>query len=229
MSGIVVLEEVELIPVVELEPAAFATQERTSPSGSFREVPEQWYRYWLDSVADSGLMDLTPVQRGSWHVPTTEFADPDRLRRLLKVIFREQGGIQSLPDPDDMLPLNGGLALSSPSQGVAVEPTCCADLGNVADWRHAVECREAVWQMLWIGHPWLSVMFQAPRLMISEPHESDRPTARWAVAPEQLERALVAADARLEQFAGHIAAVLSSLGYGGDHNLMGRTLAGLAR
>jgi hypothetical protein len=145
------------------------------------------------------------------------------------VVFREEGGIQSLPDPDDRLPLNGGLALGSPSQGVAVEPTCCADLGNVADWRRAVECRDAVWQMLWIGHPWLSVMFQAPRLMISEPNESESPIARWAVAPEQLERALVAAEAELERFAERIAAVLRSQGYGGDPNAMGRRLAGLGR
>jgi hypothetical protein len=228
MSGIVVLDEVELIPVVELAPVAFATQERTSPSRSFREVPEEWHRYWLDSVADSGLTGLTPVQRGSWHVPTTEFADPDRLRRLLEVIFREEGGIRSLPDPEDVLPLNGGLALSSPSQGVAVEPTCCADLGNVADWRHVVECREAVWQTLWIGHPWLSVMFQAPRLMISEPHESETPIARWALVPEQLERALVTAEAELERLAERIAAIPPLRDYGGDPKLMGRRLAGLA-
>jgi hypothetical protein len=61
-----------------------------------------------------------------------------------------------LNQPDGM-PLNGGLALRSQSQNVLIEPSCCADLGNVADWRKAVGYRGAEWRTLWIGHPWLLV------------------------------------------------------------------------
>ena len=229
MSSIVVLEDAELVPVLELEPSTFATQTRSLPSGSCRDVPEERYRYWSESIADSGLAGVMPVQRGLSHVATSELADPPRLRRLLEVIFRERSETQSLPDPDNMLPLNGGLALRNQSQDVLIVPGCCADLGNVVCWREVVDCGQAEWQMVWIGHPWLSVMFQAPRLIISEPHESESPTARWAVSPDQLERALVAAEAELQRFAGRIASVLPSLGYSGDSKLMGQKLAGVGR
>src|ERR1700733_2540385 len=52
MSNLIVLEGVELIPVLELEPCKFATQTRTSPSGTFWDVPDDWFRYWTDSLAD---------------------------------------------------------------------------------------------------------------------------------------------------------------------------------
>lgn len=73
MPGIVVLEDIELIPVVELEPSVFAANDRSLPSSMYEDMPEEWYRYWLESLADSGIAGLMPVQRGSWHVPTSEF------------------------------------------------------------------------------------------------------------------------------------------------------------
>jgi hypothetical protein len=229
MSSVVLVEDAELVPVLELEPSQFATERHPSPSAEFRAEPEAWHRYWEACLADSGLVGVVPIQPGSWHVATRELGDPARLRRLLEVIFGDQGRGQSLSEPDNMLPLNGGLALRSRSQGVLVTPTCCADLGNIADWREAVDCRQAAWQMVWIGHPWLSVRFDPPRLIISAPHESESPTARWAVSPDHLESALAAAEAEQARFATRLAAVLPSLGYGGDVESMGRKLAGLDR
>jgi len=86
MSSMVALEGVELIPVLELVPRNFATQTRSSRFGS---NPVEWYRYWFGSLSDSGLTGLLPPQRGSWHVPTSEFADRATLQRLLEVFFRE--------------------------------------------------------------------------------------------------------------------------------------------
>ena len=40
--------------------------------------------------------------------------------------------------------------------------------------------RQAEWKMVWVRHPWMSVRFDADRLLFSEPHESDMPNARWA-------------------------------------------------
>jgi hypothetical protein len=72
----------------------------------------------------------------------------------------------------------------------------------------------------------LSVLYHAPRLIISGPHELWHPTARWAVCPDQLQVAVVAADAELERFAGQIADALPS-GSEAAPSLMGRKLAGL--
>jgi hypothetical protein len=51
-------------------------------------MPEEWYRYWLESLADSGITGLTPIYRGSWHVPTREFTEAAHLGTVLELIFR---------------------------------------------------------------------------------------------------------------------------------------------
>ena len=76
MSSIVVLEDIELIPVLKFEPFRFATEGRSSPSGAYEDMREEWHRYWLESLADSRITGLMPIERGSWHVPTSEFTDP---------------------------------------------------------------------------------------------------------------------------------------------------------
>lgn len=229
MAGVDLLDSVELIPVLELEPYTFATQSRESPVYRSHDTPEDWSRYWSDSLADSGLIGLQPVRRGSWHVPTTEFADFAVLRRYLGVIFQKWGGIAVLSDPDCRPVLDGGLALRCRPHDQWVEPGCCADLGDAANWREAAAYRQPEWQMLWIGHPWLSVRYQAPWLVLSGEHESDTPTARWAVRPEDLQQAVVAAEVELERFAGQVASALVALGYQGNPDLMGQKLAGLVR
>lgn len=227
MSNLVVLQGIELIPVVELEPMKFSTQGRQSPSGSGREVPEEWQRYWRDSLADSGITSITPLRVGSWHVPTPEFSNSDMLKKFLEVTIREWDGIETLSDPDCRPVLNGGLALSCPNSDVLIPPTCCSDLGDLANWKEAAVYKKPEWAMLWIGHPWLSVRFQAPWLIISNLHESDSPTEKWGVSPDDLSQALVIAKAELDRFALRIADQLPSLGYQGDSLLMGRKFAGL--
>jgi hypothetical protein len=64
MPSIVVLEDIELIPVVQLEPFVFASDDRSLPSGRYQDMPEEWHRYWLESLADSGIAGLMPVQSG---------------------------------------------------------------------------------------------------------------------------------------------------------------------
>jgi hypothetical protein len=225
VHSVLVLEDAELIPVLELEPSVFATDERPLPSGLHRDQPQEWHRYWLESLADSGITGLAPVQDGSWHIPTTEFTEPALLRRVLEAIFRNLSERGLFDQPDD-LPLDGGLALRSQSRNVLIQPACCADLGNVADWRKAVGYRQAEWQTLWIGHPWLLVQYQAPRLIISDSCQGNDPTTRWAVCPDQLQVALVAAEIELERFAGQIAGALPSR-YEADARRIGRRLAGL--
>jgi hypothetical protein len=145
----------------------------------------------------------------------------------LEVLFRE-GGVEALSDPDASPVLSGGLALRRPDSGeVLVEPGCCSDLGDLADWRAAARHREAEWRMVWIGHPWVSVRYRQPWLVLSQAHESAEPEERWAFRPDHLERALAVAAAELESFAGRLAAVLPLLGYPGEPLSLARRLAGL--
>lgn len=223
MSGILVLEGVELIPVLELAPFDFGAEGRPMPSSNYQDMPEEWHRYWLASLADGGITGLMPVQQGSWHVPTREFSDRANLRRVLELIFQKRAETDAAPDWG---PLNGGLALRCQSRNVLIEPGCCADLGDVANWRQVVGCRQAEWQTLWIGHPWLSVRYDAPRLIVSDPHEGESPTPRWAVCPDQLQAALVAAEGELERFAGQIEGALPADDAAGSRE-MSHKLAGI--
>lgn len=227
MLNVIVLEGIELVPVLELEPFKFATQTRKSPSGTSSEVPDDWCRYWSDSLADSGITALRPIRRGSWHVPTVNFGLPSNLQRFLEKTFQEWGGIDSLSDSDCRPVLDGGLALRCSASDILIEPGCCADLGEAKNWKEAAAYREGEWQMLWIGHPWLSVRYQPPWLIVSEPHESNAPSDRWAILPEELDRAADDAKAELERFAVELAGVLPVLGYPEDPVMMGRKVAGL--
>ena len=110
MSSIVVLQDIELIPVLKFEPFQFAAEGRSPPFGFYERMPEEWHRHWVESLADSGIRGVMPVERGSWHVPTSEFTDLALLRRVLEVIFQnmEEAGFSI---DLDCLPLLGGLAL----------------------------------------------------------------------------------------------------------------------
>jgi hypothetical protein len=154
---------------------------------------------------------LSPLHSASWLVPTRQLTSPSILERILSVIDRDWGGPEALTDPDGKPVLSGGLALRCKGD-VLIAPTCCSDLGNMSEWREAVAYRQPEWKMHWIGHPWLSVRFDAGRLVYSEPHESDSPVARWAVSPEELGRAVAVAEAELEDFARRLEPVLDAMG-----------------
>jgi hypothetical protein len=131
-------------------------------------------------------------------------------------------------DPDCKPVLDGGLALCCNGEVLAA-PTCCSDLGNLSDWRDAVAYRQPNWSILWIGHPWLSVRFDAGRLVLSDLHESGSPVARWAVTPEELGLAVTAAEAELEVFARRLEPTVASFNTKDNAARAARRLAGLER
>lgn len=141
--------------------------------------------------------------------------------------FNERGGIEALSDPDCDPVLEGGLALRDAEGNVLIVPECCSDLGDVVNWKQAANLRSPKWEMLWIGHPWISVRFEAPWLVLSGTHESDSPTDRWGVCPDELHGVVKDAQRDLEHFAAQVATCLPSLGFYGDAGAMSQTLAGL--
>ena len=226
MSDLTLLEAFELVPVIELEPGRFSTRERPLPPGAGREVPAEWDRYWLDSLADSGVTGLSPLRPASWLVTVRQLTSPVTLGRVLSALVRSWAGPEGLSNPDGRPVLDGGLALCRGGE-VLVAPTCCGDLGNLSEWRGAVDYRQPEWKMVWIGHPWVSVRFAAGRLVFSDLHESGPPVARWAVGPEEFGRAVSAAEAELEDFARRLEPVVASLGGLQAPAMIARHLAGL--
>jgi hypothetical protein len=119
---------------------------------------------------------------------------------------------------------DGGLALCEGGH-VLVEPSCCVDLGNLSDWRQPAAYRGEAWQMLWVGHPWLSVRSDGDGLVLSGPHESSDPVARWLVGPAELARAVALAQAELEGLAARLRPALPTVD--GGAAAVARRLAGL--
>jgi len=228
VPNIVELVDIEMIPVLQLAPYDFGADNRPIPSRPYDEMPDEWYRYWLGSLADSGVTGVRPVYRGSWNVPTTEITDLALRRSVLEVIFRKRRETELGMEASSVWwPLYGGLALYCKSENVVIEPGCCADLSGEARWHEVVDYKEAAWWPLPIGHPTQWVQYRAPRLIISSVQETTDPIARWAVCPERLRGALVPALAELERFAERMAGALP-FNYEGEALLVGRKLAGLA-
>ena len=226
MADVNHLKSIVLEPVVELEPGRFAVQQRATPTLSGEEAPGDWDRYWTACLADAGIVGLRPLRPGSWHVRTLHLTDIAVLERIIRGLLPMWGGTEALSGPHADPVLSGGCALVSEGN-VVIEPMCCGDLGNVDDWREAAEYRGSEWQMLWIGHPWLSVRFDRRNLILSEPHESEAPVARHAVSPEVLAPAVEVAVAALEDFSHRVTAAVEPIVGGALAPRLGPQLTGL--
>jgi hypothetical protein len=222
------LRELMLEPVVELEPTRFATRTRSSPDASGEEAPAEWDQYWRASLADASIVGLTPVRPGSWHVPTRQLTDAVVTEKVVRGVIEGWGEYAALVGPDADPVLDGGLVLFA-EQRVILEPACCGDLRNVADWRAAAAHRGSDWQTLWIGHPWVSVRFDEGRLLLSDPHEADEPLAAYALDPNEFMRAVEGAAAELELFSQWLVAAVAPIVGDALAPALGRQLAGLMR
>lgn len=221
------LRDIELVPVLELDPWSFSTPDRPRPSGSIPETPEEWSRFWLDCLADAGIHGLAQLHPGSWHVPVRDLDNGETLLKMLRTAVGDGQSIGAPIEPVGVPILDGGLALFNEGR-LLVAPTCCSDLGNISEWRSAAGYRESEWRTLWIGHPWLSVRYEGRLLVISEPHDSDKPSGRWVVEPGVLGRAVDAAEVKLEGFARRLAGAVAHIGAEDRAERLARRLAGLA-
>ena len=227
MTDLVTLRKIELIPVVELEPGRFSNRTRELPDGSGRDMPGEWDAYWSASLADADITGLRPIHPGSWHVLAEDLALSPSLARFLGVITRDSDDPATMLDHENQSALGGGFVLRSGDERL-IYPTCCSDLGNIADWKAAANYRGAEWQMLWIGHPWLSIRSEDGMLVVSEPHESDSPKGHWRLEPDVLLRAVDDAMGELQVFASHLEEALRVNGVEVGSAELSWKLAGLA-
>lgn len=150
-----------------------------------------------------------------------------QLEKILNVIIGNWGGMATLSDPDTLTALYGGLALSA-NDGTSIAPNCCGDLSDIDSWKAAASFRKSVWEILWIGHPWLSMKYQQPNLILSDVHESNSPVERWTVQQDELQKAVHTAETELLRFSAMIASILAAWNYNGDSTSIAMQLAGIA-
>lgn len=190
-----VLDAIALIPVVQVEPKGDGMP---LPNGSATEDPAGWDAYWRACLSHRGFPDLEPIEKGSWLVPVTSLSDP----ALRAVLHEHLDAARSIPitQPDNLGSFNGGFVLSAAGEHL-IRPNCCCDLSNLDDWVEASQYREPEWAMLWVGHPWVSVRFEASQLWISDYHEGEPTGVICRFEPAALEQATTKARNALEQLA----------------------------
>jgi hypothetical protein len=222
------LTDLALEPVIELEPGRFAQRERLFPAQAGEEAPDEWDRYWLASLADSGVVGVQPLRPGSWRVRTRELTDSIILERIARVLLSAWEQIDDLVAPDSDPVLSGGFALMAGGR-LMLEPTCCGDLRGLDDWQEASEYRGSDWNMVWIGHPWVSTRFDGDKLLISALHESEPPVARYSLDPNCLANAVIVARGEAERFSRRLETAVEPI-FGRDlAPRMSRQLSGLPR
>ncbi|MGF1578515.1 MAG: hypothetical protein ACFCD0_04045 [Gemmataceae bacterium] len=226
-STLLVLPDIELVPVLEFDPSVLSPSSRQTPRASCEEAPEEWAQFWKDSLADAGIFHLKPVKPTSWFVPARDLTDLGNVHKFLNAIFADWGGMDAVQEPDYAPLFTGGLALVANQGDVVFEPDYASDLEDLYDWRAAVDYRDEYWTSLWAGHPWLSLRFDHPWLILNDPVEGVEPPDRWAVAPEDLEFAVVAAERELEIFAQRLQPVLRLMGLRKKSRALAYHLAGL--
>ena len=226
MSEVRVLSErLRLVPVVEFEPSQFTDVELPLPEGSSRENPSGWLEWWTARLAAGGIVGLEPVRPGSRYVPVANLTNPGHLRRLIEshLPFNEEPTDEDLSAPAFAFP--GGHALCDGGEAL-IEPTCCVSLSDWRAWEGAARHRGADWSQVWIGHPWVSIRYQPPHLILSDYHEGSPPSDRYSLCPAALARAVDDARAELERFAARLAPVLTGLVPDAVRERVARSLAG---
>ena len=118
-----------------------------------------------DSLADSGIVGLTPLDVGYALVALSELTEPVALRKILEKSLEEMTDW----DLDELGPLAGGYVLQH--QGAVIAPGCCGDLSNLHDWAEAAMHTGDAWEMVWIGHPWTHVRASGDTLCFATPSE----------------------------------------------------------
>jgi hypothetical protein len=152
-------------------------------------------------LTEARIEGIEPISPDSGFVPLSRLTEPLVLRGLVQAEAQRR----KIAPEQLQTPFCGGYILRS-NGAVAIWPTCCGDLGNLLYWKQASAYREAQWQQLYIGHPWVCVRFTDGSLTISEENEQEvyelpLSAARYTVSPSLLEAAIKQAQNEVELFA----------------------------
>jgi|GEM_PF-6269380 len=132
-------QDIKLIPVLELQPAAFSKIERESPKKSTLEAPQDWINYNQNCYNDSGLNTIKPIEPLSWLFKIESLTDSELkiiLKDLIDTTVEDFESIDEiLNDPIEYAPLIPGGYLFVVNNKIKSEPGCCCGLENIIEWK----------------------------------------------------------------------------------------------
>lgn len=225
-----VVESSRLIPVIEIVPSIYQKEGRHPPPPLAKDDLGAWSAYWRDSLADSGITGLMPIREGSWLVATSSFEAANQAT-LDQVLSKQWNQHEVLPlDAEDADPalLSGGFCLIDENAKLWLEPTCCGDLGTLADWVTVAASPPTAWSMLWIGHPWVHVRGDGANLLFGNCTDNELPDEEvFAVPLSRLQTELDSTHAELVRFSRLIQRSLEVFGCTGDLESAARRICGV--
>lgn len=201
-----------LLPVVEFEPACYQTQHHEIPEYG---ACDAWVAYWKNSLADSGIIGLEPYADGSWFVETERLlSNLEAIEIMLKI--KVNGYLKEFDDEelrDNLSSLCGGYILEV-NEHLKIYPQCCGRLEDIHEWKQACDWISPQEMTLWIGHPWLMVSSINTELLqfrrTSEYKEPPEPVI-FNIKRYDLRLAVVSAEKKLLRFQQVMLPILEKL------------------
>ncbi len=136
----------QLINTIEISPYDYSEKEYQSPNGSWAEMPEEWNNFWLKCISDSNIGNLKSIYKGSYLVDIETIGDLE-LETIIKAELRD---IDINDFAEQVIVMTGGIVLLVGNKTVLI-PTCCGDIGNLANWEEIFNADTNCWKQLWIG------------------------------------------------------------------------------
>jgi len=150
-----------LINTIEFSPYSYNLKDHKSPD--YTDSNDVWYNYWKNCLADSGIVNIDPIDKRSWLVDI-DTIDDQALTIFVQKTF-EEGDYDSIEKN-----IYGGIVLFQDNE-IVLSTNCCGDLSNLSEWENIFIPKSEEWKMLWIGHPF--VYYRYANNYIEFSHETE--------------------------------------------------------
>lgn len=193
------IRDFEIISAVELTAGEYSDLEYKSP--------ENYREYWLKCLSDIGLEKLITIQNSSLvDIATIEESELELLLKLELAQSKDKTSIYFM----------GGIVVNVGTE-YPIVPTCCGDLGNIAEWESIASKATEKWQDLWIGHPWVYYRRKGQGIQFSEyfdgnPDDLDTIESKLFLSEQELKVKILAAKERQIELGKKIHSILNEMG-----------------